>query len=573
MDLASIGSASTDRAAGEPRARTTQSRLREGMPAPRALQAFTISSALALLAACGGGGGEGGGGSRQAAQGGTAIVGILGNVQSFNPVTNTASTVQDIERYMLFTPLIQFDAKLQPQPYLAESWQMEGDTAVTMKLRRDVKWHDGQPLTAEDVKFTFDLAKNPRATSGLVGSVYLTQVKSATVVDPYTIRFVFTAPHAQAMEDFWWSPVPKHILGNADPATLTQHPFNQKPVGSGPFKIRDFRPNQSLVLEANPAFPASMGGPPKLGRIVFRMIPEATTLVTELLNGTADVIGWTLLPDQAAQVKSQTGNGFRLSNFPSCEFYYVGWNNEREPFTDANVRRALGMAINKPRMIQGLLRGFGQPAHGVIPPWSPMFSDLSQGDRFDPNAAKQLLAQAGWRDTNGDGIVEKNGKPLRFTLLTNSENRLRQDVAAFVQDQLKAVGADAQVRTIEFQTMLQQHKARQYDAVITGWVLDTFRVDPVALFSCAEARKKGSANRTGYCNPEVDRLMTQGVSSTDDAATKQTWAQFSQLIQRDQPLTTLFWIDDMAGIGRRVQGVEMDPRSKLVSVARWTKNR
>lgn len=542
------------------------------MPAPRALRAYTIFSALALLAACGGEGGNGGGngGSGGAGQGGTAIVGILGNVQSFNPVTNTASTVQDIERYMLFTPLIQFDEKLQPRAYLAESWQMEGDTGVTMKLRRDVKWHDGQPVTAEDVKFTFDLAKNPKATSGLVGSVYLTQVKSATVVDPYTIRFAFTRPHAMALEDFWWSPVPKHILGNVPPEQLTQHPYNQKPVGSGPFKVREFRPNQSLVLEANPAFPAGIGGRPKLDRVVFRMIPEATTLVTELLNGTADVIGWTLLPDQAAQVKNQ--EGFRLSNFPSREFYYVGWNNEREPFKDANVRRALGMAINKPQMIQGLLRGFGAPAHGVIPPWSPMHADLSQADRYDPAAAKQLLAQAGWRDTNGDGIVEKNGQPLRFTLLTNSENQLRKDVASFVQQQLKQVGADAQLRTIEFQTMLQQHKAREYDAIITGWVLDTFRVDPVALFSCAEAQKKGSPNRTGYCNPELDRLMETGMRTNDPAAAKQTWTQFSQLLQRDQPLTTLFWIDDMAGIGRRIQNVEMDPRSKLVNVAQWTKN-
>jgi peptide/nickel transport system substrate-binding protein len=544
------------------------------MPA-RAPRAFTIVGSLSLLAACGGGGGgeNGKGGSGGAGQGGTAIVGILGNVQSFNPVTNTASTVQDIERYMLFTPLVQFDEKLQPRPYLAESWTMDGDTGVTLKLRRDVKWHDGPPVTAEDVKFTFDLAKNPKATSGLVGSVYLTQVKSATVVDPYTIRFTFTNPHAQALEDFWWSPLPKHILGNVAPEQLTQHPFNQKPVGSGPFKFGEFRPTQSLVLEANPTFPAALGGRPKLDRVVFRMIPEATTLVTELLNGTADVIGWTLLPDQAAQVKSQSGNGYRLSNFPSREFYYVGWNNEREPFTDANVRRALGMAINKPQMIQGLLRGFGSPAHGVIPPWSPMYTNLSQADRYDPAAAKQLLAQAGWRDTNGDGIVEKNGRPLRFTLLTNSENQLRKDVAAFVQQQLKQVGADAQVRTIEFQTMLQQHKSREYDAVITGWVLDTFRVDPVALFSCAEARKPGSPNRTGYCNPRLDQLMQTGMSTNDPAQGKATWGQFSQLLHQDQPMTTLFWIDDMAGIGRRIQNVQMDPRSKLVSVASWTKTR
>jgi peptide/nickel transport system substrate-binding protein len=534
-----------------------------------ALRAQAVLSTLLLVAACGGGDGGGNRPPGSQAQGGTAIVGVLGDFQAFNPVTNTHFSTQDVERNMLFTPLIQFDEKLNPRPYLAQSWVMTGDTGVTFKLHQDVKWHDGKPVTAEDVKFTFDLAKNPKTTSGLVGSVYLTQVKSATVIDPHTIHFGFEAPHAQALEDFWWSPLPKHLLGSVTPDQLAQHPFNRNPVGSGPFKFREWRPTQSLTLEANPDFPQSMGGPPKLQRVVFRVIPEATTLVTELLNGTADVIGWTLLPDQATQVRNQ--KTFTLNHFPSREFYYVGWNNEKAPFNDAAVRRALSMAINKPRMIQGLLGGFGQPASGVIPPWSPMYTDVSAGDRFDPAAAKQALAAAGWRDTNGDGIVEKNGQPLRFRLLTNSENRLRQDIAQYVQQQLRAVGADAQVQTIEFQTMLTQHKARQYDAIITSWILDTFRVDPSALFSCAEARKAGSANRTGYCNPQADALMQRGTRSTDDAQTKATWAEFSRLIQQDQPLTTLFWIEDLAGVGPRIQNVTMDPRSKLVNVTQWTK--
>lgn len=529
-----------------------------------------------LLAACGGGGGggsgggEGGGGAGGAGRGGTAIFDVLGDFQAFNPVINTHATTRDVELYMLFTPLIQFDEKLQPRPYLAERWELS-DTAVTFHLRRDVKWHDGRPVTAEDVKFTFDLAKNPEAASGLVGSVYLTQVRSATVVDPHTIRFTFQAPHADALEDFWWAPVPKHLLGSVPPAQLGQAPFNRNPVGSGPFRFREWRTGNSLTLEANPDFPASMGGPPKLQRVVFRVIPEATTLVTELLNGTADVIAYTLLPDQAAQVRQQQGNGFRLINYPGREFYYIGWNNTRPPFNDPAVRRALGMAINKPQMIQGLLRGFGQPAHGVIPPYSPAYTDLSAQDRYDVNAARQLLAQAGWRDTNGDGIVEKDGRPLRFVLLTNSENRLRQDIQAFVQQQLRQVGADAQLRTIEFQTMLQQHKAREYDAIVTSWILDTFRVDPQALFSCAEARRPGTANRAGYCNPRLDALMTRGTRTADAAQARTTWAEFGRLLQEDQPITTLFWMDDMAGVGPRLQNVVMDPRGKLQNVAQWTK--
>jgi peptide/nickel transport system substrate-binding protein len=544
------------------------------MRASRSFRRNALVMVPLFLAACGGGGGDakGGAGGKAAGGGGTAIFDVLGDFSAFNPVVNTHSTTRDVELYMLFTPLVQFDDKLQARPYLAERWDL-ADTAVTFHLRHDVRWHDGRPVTAEDVKFTFDLAKNPEAGSGLVGSVYLTQVSSATVVDSFTVRFGFAAPHADALEDFWWSPVPKHLLESVPLTALAQAPYNRRPIGSGPFKFVEWRQGNSLTLEANPDFPAGLGGRPALDRIVFRVIPEPTTLVTELLNGTADVIAYTLLPDQAAQVRSQEAQGFKLNHYPGREFYYIGWNNTREPFNDPAVRRALGMAIDKGRMIQGLLRGFGQPAHGVIPPYSPMHTDVAADDPFDVAAARSALAAAGWRDGNGDGILEKNGRPLRFILLTNSENRLRQDVQAFVQQQLRAVGADAQLRTIEFQTMLQQHKARDYDAIITSWVLDTFRVDPVALFACSEARRTGTANRAGYCNPEVDQLMERGTRETDPVQAKPVWADFSRAILRDQPITTLFWMEDMAGVGPRLHGAEMDPRSKLVNVTRWTKGR
>jgi peptide/nickel transport system substrate-binding protein len=202
-----------------------------------------------------------------------------------------------------------------------------------------------------------------------------------------------------------------------------------------------------------------------------------------------------------------------------------------------------------------------------------MYTDLSADDRHDVAAARQLLAQAGWRDTNGDGIVEKNGRPLRFVLLTNSENRLKQDVQNFVQQQLRQVGADVELRTVEIQTMLSQHKSRDYDAIVTNWTLDTFRVDPVALFACSESRRTGTANRAGYCNPRVDALMQRGVAGGDTAQARATWAEFGRTLLHDQPITVLFWTEDLAGLSPRLHNAEMDPRSKLVNVTRWTKGR
>jgi peptide/nickel transport system substrate-binding protein len=518
-----------------------------------------------LLAACGGDGSDGAGAAvGDPVPGGTAVLGVLGDFQAFNPVTNTHLTSDDVGKYMLFTPLIQYDEDLNPQPYLAESWELS-DSSVVFRLRNDVTWHDGQPVTAEDVKFTFDLAKNPE-TASLLGSAYIPLIKSATVIDPNTIRFDFVAPHAQALEGFWWAPLPKHLLQDVAPAQLAQAPFNRNPVGSGPFKFVSWESGQRLTLEANPQFPEALGGRPNLDRVVFRVLAEPTVMVTELVNGSADLIGYTLLPDQAVQLRNQ--RGVTLKNFPYREFAYVAWNNERPIFQDARVRRALALAIDRPQIIEALLQGFGEPASTFIPNWSPLNPELEPLPH-DPERAKQLLAEAGWTDSNGDGILDRNGQPFRFTILTNTENRLRQDIATVIQDQLRQIGVQAEVRTTEFQTMLQQFRARNYDAVVSNWILDTFKVDPTPLFSCQEARTANSANRTGYCNPQADQIAERALRTTDAGAAKQLWAQYSQLLQQDQPLTFLYWTEDLAGVGPRLQGVEMDQRSKLVSVRDW----
>jgi peptide/nickel transport system substrate-binding protein len=538
------------------------------MSASRALGTGWLAAGL-LLAACGGGGDAGGakdgaGRTGPAQTGGMAVAAVTSDFQSFNPVVNTHATTDDVIRFMLFTPLIQYDAKLQAVPWLAESWQLS-DSSVVFKLRSDVKWHDGQPVTAEDVKFTFDLAKDTTAAS-LLGSAYLGLVQTATVIDPHTIRFDFTAPHAQALDDFWWAPLPRHLLKDVPAAQLAQAPYNRQPVGSGPFKFVEWKANQTLTLGANPDFPAALGGRPRLDRVIFRIIPEPTTMVTELANGTTDVIGWTLQPDQAVQV--QQTQGLTLKHFPSREFTYLAWNGTRAPFDDPAVRRAMGMAIDRATIIQGLMHGFAVPATGMIPAWSPMASEVAALP-FDPARARQELARAGWRDGNGDGVVEKNGKPLRFVLQVNTANRTHQDMAQVIQQELKAVGAQVEVQAQEFQTLLRQYKARDYDAVIANWSLDTFKVDPTPLFSCALSRAPNSSNRTGYCNPRADELMQQGLRETDVAKARQLWQQYSQLLQQDQPVTFLFWSEDMAGVGQRLQGVEMDARSKLANVRDW----
>lgn len=493
--------------------------------------------------------------------GGTAVVAVTSDFQPFSPVTSSSLLTMEVNNFMLYTPLIQFNEDLEAAPALAESWELD-ENGVTFRLRNDLVWHDGQPVTADDVLFTFELAQNEE-TASLLQSAYLAQVQSATVLDPQTIRFDFTTPHSQPLQAFWWAPLPRHILQDVPPAQLAQHEFGRQPVGNGPFRFVSWDPGQQVIFEANADYPQALGGRPMLDRVVFRVVPEATTRLTEVLTGAIDV-NYTLQPDEAQQVETQSG--VRLISFPGRAFLYIGWNNEAAPFDDPLVRRAMGVAINRQEIIDALMFGYAEPAEGMIAPWSSLYPEiepLPQG----PEAAQQLLQQAGY--TMGpNGVMQRNGQPLQFTLIT-SEDRLRQDIAVVIQNQLRAAGAAVEVRTVEFTTLLQQHRERDYQAVLSEWTLDNFRVDPNPLFSCAEAQQPSSANRAGYCNPQADQLMQRGLQATDTDEARQIWGEYSRILRDDQPITFLVWAEQMSAVHDRLQGVEMDVRGKLLTIHDW----
>jgi peptide/nickel transport system substrate-binding protein len=517
--------------------------------------------ALLVLSGCGGEGGAGGD---------TIIVGMRSDFGGFNPVTYTSLYTAEVINYALFTPIVQYDEDLQVRPHLAESWEQEGDTAVVFRLRRDVTWHDGPAVTAEDVKFTFDLAKDTIAGS-LLASAFLGDVATAEVLDSFTIRFSFSRPHAQALEDFWWAPLPRHLLADVAPADLRNAPYNRSPVGSGPFRFVEWRSNERLVLERNPAFPDGLGGPAAAQRVVFRIVPEASTLLTELLTGGIH-IDIPVMPDQVEQVRA--AENLELFAFPGRTVYFIGWNNVRPPFDDPRVRRGLALAIDREQIIEALLAGQGELAESTIPPWSPWYPDGVTPLAHDSAAAVRALEAAGWTDVNGDGVRERNGVPLQFTMLT-SDDALRRAVVEVLQSQLRRVGADVQIRVTEFQTMLQQHRSREFEAVFTNWVLDNFQVasSPFALFHSTQSAVANSANRSSVQDPALDRIMARGAAATDADDARAAWAEFTQRLQQEQPVTFMFWLTELAASNSSVQNVRMDPRGELLTIAEWSLGR
>ena len=499
--------------------------------------------------------------------GGTLVIGVRSDFSGFNAITNSSQYTDELIKYALFTPLVQYDEALDVQPWLAESWVLEGDTAVVFTLRDDVRWHDGEPVDAADVVFTFERAKDP-ASASLLGEAYLSQVARAEAIDARTVRFVFERPHAQALEDFWWAPLPEHLLADVAPADMRNAPFNREPVGSGPYRLVEWRANERLVLEPVDSFPEALGGRPASERVVLRIIPEAATRLTELVTGGIHVDIDTA-PDQTDQIEST--DGVELLSFPGRTVYFVAWNTARAPFDDARVRRALGYAIDRDEIIEALLEGYGSPAVSPIPPWSPLAPEVAPLP-YDTAAANTLLAEAGWLDRDGDGVREDaSGNPLRFELLT-SDRALNRAVVEVTQAHLRRVGADARLQVTEFQTMLSQFRGRDYDAAFANWVLDNFQVGtaPNALFHSGQADIEGSANRTSYRSAAADSLLDAARSMTDPAEAAEVWASFVRLLKDDQPATFMFWLDELAAKRAGVDGVAMDPRGEYRGIADWT---
>lgn len=499
--------------------------------------------------------------------GGVAVIGAGNQIVDLNPLTSMDQTANQIQQFILFTPLITYDDKFQPAPRWATSWEVNADTTeLTFHLRDDLFWHDGVRSSAHDVKFSYDLARNPAAAFPNPG--FWTHYGEATVPDSFTFR-VKLRPHADFL-DPWraFAPVPRHVLESVPAGQLRQHQFSTRPLGNGPFKFVSHVEGQGLVFEANPQFPADLGGRPYLDRLVYRAVPEPTTLVTELLTGGID---YYIAPtsEQAEQIKQS--DRAQLMTFPTRDYVYIAWNTRRPLFEDARVRRALGMAINREGIINGVLGGAATPAKATIPPFFWQFDSAGGADlRYDPEAAKRLLQEAGYTDRDGDGIVEDaQGRPFRFTIKSNQGNRIRNDIAQIVQSDLRKIGVEAQPQILEWNTLVEQvttPSKRDFDAVVFGYGTE-FQVDDSGLFHCE--KRDEPFHLSGYCDPETDRLLDTLPRIVDHAAARPLWVRYQRKIAADQPITMLYFQQRREGVSNRLQNVDPDARGDLVGVDRW----
>jgi len=504
--------------------------------------------------------------------GGTAVVAAVMELDvgmnGFAPIEIGAAQHQQFVNLMT---LIQYDQALEPIPYLAESWDVSPDLSqLTFHLRDDVYWHDGTPTTARDVAFTYLRATNPETGYPSAGffHYYRPGEEGVEVVDSLTVRFHLERPHADFMDPWRTLAImPEHLLGNVPPDELAQHPFGTRcPVGNGPFRFISHIPGDRWVFQANPAFPRELGGRPYLDRYIYRVIPENSTLLAELLTGGIDVY-ISLLPEHADRVQEE--EGFRVLSFPHRTVLLMGWNARNPKLSDSRVRRALTVATNRRRILEGVRYGWGEVANSTVPPthwaYDPALADSLP---YDPGEAVRLLTAAGWVDRDGDGIREnEEGDPLDIEVIFNP-NQERQEVGEIMQAQLREVGVNLRLRPMEGSSFigLVTSPERAFEGFLLGWESE-FRQDDRDLFH-SEARE-GPYAFSGLQDPELDRYLDTLQLIPDRGEAGVLWRSYQNRLSQLQPFTFLYFPDRQHGLNTRLQRVEMDVRGEWRNIREW----
>jgi peptide/nickel transport system substrate-binding protein len=512
--------------------------------------------------------------SEEERYGGSVVVAGFGDLQSMNPLTSSDNNSNNIQRDVLLMPLVKYDEQMRLQPWLAESWdtvRVHPDTLeLTFRIRQGVNWHDGTPTTAHDVAFTFERLSDPRTAYPNMQRLHHYS-PHAEVVDDYTVRLRL-APHADFLDIFSMTPpAPRHILGEVAPEQLLQHEYAYNPVGNGPFRFVRYLPGQEWVFEANEDFPEALGGRPYLDRVIYRYIPEMTTLMTELITGRIDVyLGPN--PNQADRLRS--ANGVELRAEPSRQYNYLAYNTRLPIFQDPRTRRAITMAIDREQIVDAIVYGYGEAGRATVTPTHYAY-DPDAFIPFDPDGARELLAEAGWTPGRDGILQDAEGRQLRFTIVTNAGNDVRRDMAEVIQAQLRPLGIVVQPRLIEWTTLIEQLQGsldengvrqRNFEAVISGWVNWEQKDDSGVLHS---RNLNGPYQYVSYSNPRVDELIDTLNVLMDREAAMPLWTEYQRILAEDSPYTVLYYPERLTGVRSRLRGAVFDVRGDFTTVTRW----
>jgi peptide/nickel transport system substrate-binding protein len=470
---------------------------------------------VTAVAACGAGCG-----TRAARRGPTVVFASGADLQTVNPLLTVHPLARQVERYVLLTTLARYDTALVPRGYLARDWRWSADRrTLTFTLVTGVKWHDGVPTTARDVAWTLDAARDPATgyprLTDLAGIAFVDDPNDSTVV----VRFAAPPPAGTFPDVFTdLAILPAHLLDSVPHARLRQATWNQAPVGNGPFRFVLHEPHRRWVFAADSAFPASLGGPPRLQRFIIVVVDEPTAKLAALTAGELDFAG--ISPQHAAFVRRDPR--LAVLDYPLIFPYGIVLNTRRPPFDDPRVRRAVALALDRQEIVDGYLFGFAIAADGPVPPMLAQYLPVPRLP-LAPDSSRALLA----------------GRHIRFDLLTvgSGEAALEQ----IIQARLAAVGFEVGIHQLELSAFLDRVYGPRHD------------------FTAAVMGIPGDPG-LGYLRPLGD--LTGMSVPADPVAAQRRFAD-------SVPIVWLYHARGVNGMNRRVHGVRMDARGELPTVAQW----
>lgn len=490
------------------------------------------------------------------------------DAKTLNPPLISEVAGADIDG-LVFNGLTRYNDKLEIEPCLAEKWKVSKDgKTITYYLRRGVKFHDGVEFMANDVLFTYQVYTD-KTVNTPEGAMYQ-DVKSVEVMGPYEVKVTFKRPFALALSLFD-TILPKHLLEGQD---INTSDFGRHPIGTGPYKFVEWKTDQRIVLQANPDY---WEGAPHIKKFVMRVIPDQSTQFLELLDGGLDCVGAWLHGTLSAEQYVLQSNTPKLKNYynvyktHSLEYTYIGWNELNPLFSDKKVRQALTMAIDRNAIIQNAMNGLADVCTGPFPYGSWATNPKVQPWPYDPEKARKLLKEAGWK-MGADGLLHKKiankDTPFRFTLILTQGKVDRERSATIIQQQLKKVGIQVDIRILEWTALLSQYlEPKKFDACIMGWSLNP-DPDCYTIFASTQTGQY-QQNMVSYKNKKVDGLLLQGRQTLDQAKRQKIYWQIHSLLSEDQPYTFLYIPDQLTAIHRRFKGYTMNDFDILTHPEGW----
>lgn len=473
---------------------------------------------------------------------------ISSDPRALNPILASEMASITVNSF-IFNSLVKYDENLEIVPDLAESWDVHNEgRRIVFHLRKNVKWHDGTPFTAEDVVWTMEKILDPETNTFNAG---LFKIDGKNIefraLDEYTVEAVLAKPFAPFLNNLTLAPVaPKHLLEKED---INKCDFNESPVGTGPFRFVEWKTSDRVVLKANPEY---FGGQPRLDRIEIRIIPSAEGSRIALLSKQIDIAGLSAEDLFILSHLKEIPEHLQIQKWKDFTYFYFAFDLTNPMFSDKRVRQAINYAIDRKTLVQTVLHGTGIPISGPIPAASWAYNKDVENYNYNKEKAKALLKEAGWIP-NSDGIREKDGRKLSFRINYKNGSASSEGACIQIQNYLKDVGIEVKLQALDFGALINSLYPDKFQSVVFNWV-EPFDPDIFTEWHSSQCGDEGM-NFMTYKNPEVDVLLEKARETMNREERKALYFEIQKKITEDAPYVWLWNQEAAVGVNRRVKGL------------------